>query len=170
VWVEDEARLGLKPITRRVWALQGDRPVSNGQARYQWLYVYGFAEPKTGRFFRVFLPRVKTPLMSRALAEFAAAADPNHEKLLVLVVDNAGWHVAKKLIIPDNVLLHRLPPCTPELQPIEKVWPLLREVVANRQFHDIGHLKNALRRRCDFLANNPEIVHAHVGFHWILNI
>jgi hypothetical protein len=170
VWTEDETRLGLKPITRRVWALKGERPLANGQARYQWLYVYGFAEPKTGKLFRVFLPRVKTELMSRALAAFVASADPTGKKILVLVVDNAGWHIAKKLVVPPNVLLHRLPPCTPELQPIETLWPLLREAVANRRFHDIGHLKNVVRRRCAYLADHPNIVRSRIGFDWVLNI
>jgi len=170
IWTEDETRLGLKAITRRVWALKGQRPVSNGQSRYQWLYVYGFAEPKTGKFFRVFLPRVKTELMSRALVAFAAAIDPRGKKILVLVVDNAGWHIAKKLVVPSNVVLHRLPPCTPELQPIESLWPLLRESVANRRFHDIGHLKNVIRRRCDYLVDHPEVVRGRIGFEWVLNV
>jgi transposase len=170
VWTEDETRLGLKPITRRVWAPKGLRPVSNGQARYRWLYVYGFARPKTGQLFRVFLPRVKTELMSQALLEFAAAADPYRKKRLVLVVDNAGWHVSRKLDVPNNVVLYRLPPCTPELQPIEPLWPLLREVVANRRFHDLGHFKNVVRRRCDYLAQHPDIVRGRTGFHWVLTI
>jgi DDE superfamily endonuclease len=170
LWTEDETRLGLKPITRRVWALKGERPIANGQARYQWLYVYGFAEPKTGKLFRVFLPRVKTRLMSQALLQFAARADPYRKKLLVLVVDNAGWHVSKKLEIPKNVVLHRLPPCTPELQPIETLWPLVREAVANRRFHDVGHLKNVVRRRCDYLAQNPDLVRSRIAFDRVQNI
>jgi len=170
VWTEDEARLGLKPTSRRVWAPRGQRPPCNGRTIYDWLYVYGFAEPKTGRLFRLFLPRVKTELMSQALAEFVAWADPKRKKILVLVVDNAGWHRAKKLVVPPNVVLHYLPPCTPELQPIETVWPLLRESTANRIFRDIGHLKNVLRRRCDYLSGHPDLVRARIGFHWCLNL
>jgi transposase len=170
VWTEDEARMGLKPTSRRVWALKGMRPLCNGQMKYRWLYVYGFAEPKTGRLFHIFLPRVKTELMSAALADFAKHADPDHQKLIVLVVDNAGWHTAKKLVIPDNIVLHRLPPCTPELQPVETLWPLLRESVANRIFRDIGHLKNVLRRRCKYLADHPNLVHDRIGFRWCLTL
>jgi hypothetical protein len=51
-------------------------------------------------------------------------------------------------VIPPNVVLHRLPPCTPELQPIETVWPLVREAVADRPFRGLGHLKRVVRRRC----------------------
>jgi hypothetical protein len=166
VWAEDEARLGLKPVTRRVWAPKGQRPLANGQTRYEWLYVYGFAHPATGRLFTAFLPRAKAELMGQALAEFAAWADPGGGKVLVLVVDNAGWHVAKRLAVPPNVVLHFLPPCTPELQPVEPLWPLLREAVANRGFTDIGHLEVTARRRCGWLAAHPSEVRGRVGFHW----
>lgn len=57
--------------------------------------------------------------MADALAAFAAHADPKGEKVLVLVVDNAGWHTAKRLAVPVNVRLHSLPPWTPPLQPVE---------------------------------------------------
>jgi transposase len=55
----------------------------------------------------------------------------------VVLVDNAGWHVAKRLRWPVNVVLHGLPPCSPELQPTEPLWPLVREAVANRGFDDL---------------------------------
>lgn len=162
--------MGLKPTSRRVWAMRGTRPLCNGQMKYQWLYVYGFAEPKTGRLFQVFLPRVKTELMSQALAKFAAHVDPKTKKILVLIVDNAGWHTAKSLVVPANVVLHRLPPCTPELQPVETLWPLLRESVANRIFNHIGHLKNVLRRRCEYLTTHSNLVQARIGFNWHLTL
>ncbi len=57
--------------------------------------------------------------MAAALADFARWADPEGRKLLVVLVDNAGWHLAKRLEVPANVFLHRLPPKNPELQPVE---------------------------------------------------
>ena len=50
VWSQDEARLGLKPIVRRVWARRGraHRPLCAGDHRYQWMYVYGFVHPASG--------------------------------------------------------------------------------------------------------------------------
>ena len=39
----------------------------------------------------------------------------------------AGWHqTGQRLIVPDNVTLLRLPPYSPELNPIENVWEYLR--------------------------------------------
>jgi hypothetical protein len=170
LWCEDEARLGLKPVARRVWALKGHRPTSCGRQRFESLYVYGFARPATGRSLCLFLPQANAELMGEALAEFARWADPGGEKVLVVLVDNAGGHVAKGLKVPANVRLCPLPPCTPELQPAEHLWPLVREALANRTFDHLVGLAAKLRRRCDWLAEHPEVVQGAVGFHWAVNL
>ena len=166
VWAEDEARLGLKPITRRVWWLRGQRPRSCGRTKYEWLYVYAFARPGTGETFTAILPRVKVERMEEALAAFAAHADPEGKKLLVLVVDNAGWHTAKRLPVPANVRLHFLPPCTPELQPVEPFWALVREAVANDTFVRVSDLRRRVNRRCKRLAADRTTVKGAIGFRW----
>ena len=103
MWAEDEARPGLKPVARRVWALRGHRPSSCGRTKYQWLYVYGFVHPVSGRNLELLLPATDADWMSRALAEFARRADPHGEKVLVLLLDNCGWHVAEDLVVPPDV-------------------------------------------------------------------
>ena len=114
VWAEDEARLGLKPATRRVWWLRGRRPRSCGRTRYEWLYVYGFARPATGDTFTVIQPRVRVERMAGALAAFAAHADPDGKKVLVLdtatekilnsfEVGDRPWGIA---LSPDEKLLY----------------------------------------------------------------
>ena len=165
LWAEDEARLGLKPITRRVWAVRGHRPQSYGRTKYQWTYVYGFVHPASGRNLELLLPAANADWMGLALEEFARWADPQGSKLLVLLVDNAGWHVAKRLVVPANVVLHRLPPYTPQLQPAEPLWPLVREVVANVGFDDLAAAKEPVFvRRCRWLIDRPEVVRGVVGF------
>ena len=44
LWVADEMRYGLLPVTRRVWGLRGVRSVCPVHPRYEWAYVYGAAE------------------------------------------------------------------------------------------------------------------------------
>ena len=76
LWCEDEARLGLKPVARRVRALKGHRPASSGRHRFESLCVYGFARPATGRNLCLLLPQANAALMGEALAAFARWADP----------------------------------------------------------------------------------------------
>jgi transposase len=71
------------------------------------------------------LPHVSTAAMNVFLARFAATRAKDEHAALVL--DGAGWHTAKHLKVPDNVTLIRLPPYSPELNPVERVWLYLRE-------------------------------------------
>ncbi len=112
------------------------------------------------------MPAANTDWMAAALDEFARWADPEGGKLLVVLVDNAGWHVAKRLEVPPNVLLHRLPSCTPELQPVEPLWPLVREAVANEGYDDLEGLRGPLIERCLWLMSHPEAVRGATGFGW----
>jgi transposase len=104
--------------------------------------------------------------MEAALIEFARFADPEGRKVVVLVLDNAGWHTAKRLTVPPGVILHRLPACTPELQPAEPLWPLVRESVANRGFADLDEMEPVPVERCRWLIDHPEVVRGAVGFRW----
>jgi transposase len=58
--------------------------------------------------------------MNLHLAEIAAEVAPG--KHAVLVVDQAGWHLSARLVVPDNITLVMLPPKCPELNPAENVW------------------------------------------------
>jgi len=104
--------------------------------------------------------------MGAALAEFARWADPRGRKVLVVLLDNAGWHVAKRLAVPPGVALHPLPSATPELQPAEPLWPLVREALANKGFAELDELEPVLVERCRWLIDHPDVVGGAVGFHW----
>jgi transposase len=62
VWFFDEHRVGVKPIIRKIWSPIGERPIAVVQTRYEWLYIYGFVEPKTGRTHWYLIPRVNRHL------------------------------------------------------------------------------------------------------------
>jgi hypothetical protein len=68
------------------------------------------------------LPEATTTTMGLFLAEFAAGLPGDVHAVLVL--DRAGWHGAKALAVPANVTLVPLPPYSPELNPVERVWLL----------------------------------------------
>src|SRR3954465_4850317 len=71
LWCEDEHRLGLKPITRRVWSPIGERPRVLVHQRYEWTYLYAFARPKSGEVHWLILPTVSAEVFSMALENFA---------------------------------------------------------------------------------------------------
>ena len=131
---------------------------------------WAIARPRTGETVTVILPRVNVNWMAEALGAFVAAVDPEGTKVLVVIVDRAGWHTAKRLAVPPNVALHFLPPCTPELQPVEPFWALVREGVANDTFDRLADLRRVIRRRCRRLARDRDTVLGAIGFRWAINL
>jgi DDE superfamily endonuclease len=158
--------LGLLPIIRRVWARRGQRPTAWVRRRYQWLYVYAIIRPTTGQSWWCLLPTVSSEAMSLALGAFAADEGIDASHRAVLVLDGAGWHTSGKLLVPDGIDLVFLPPASPELQPVERVWPLLDEPVANRAFGDLDALLAVLIDRCQALRRARRRIRAHTHFHW----
>src|ERR687894_1418066 len=51
------------------------------------------------------------------------------------LVDQAGWHMSDRLVVPPNVTLVPLPPRCPELNAMENVWQFMRDNwLSNRIF------------------------------------
>jgi len=165
VWLcfQDEARFGLKPTYRRVWAPIGQRPTTPSLARYEWSYIFATVHPETGTTHALILPVANTKAMQLYLDDFAASLPTDVVALLVL--DGATWHRSSKLDVPGNLRLIFLPPYTPELNPAEHLWPLLREVTANQAFANIDALETCLADRCVWLSQHPDIVSSSTSFH-----
>jgi transposase len=166
LWCTDEQRLGLKPIIRKVWSPIGQRPSVKVHQRYQWTYLYAFACPKSGDLHWLVLPTVNAELFSVALENFAEEVGAGTRKRILLVLDRAGWHTAKKLKVPEGIHLEFLPSHSPELQPSERLWPLSNEGVANRHFEEIEELEEALVDRCVALSDQPELIRSYIRYRW----
>lgn len=167
LWCEDEHRLGLKPIIRKVWSPIGQRPTVKVHQRYEWTYLYAFARPKTGEIHWLVLPTVNAEVFSLALESFVREMGAGKRKRILLVLDGAGWHTAKKkLRVPEGIHLEFLPPHSPELQPSERLWPLSNEGVANQHFDEMDDLEDALVERCSTLSDQPELIRSYLYYHW----
>jgi transposase len=77
---------------------------------------------------------------------------------VTIVLDGAGWHIAKALEVPVNITLVLLPPYAPELNPIENVWAYLR---ANRLTISVFETYQKIVTQCcdawNFFANDIEV-------------
>jgi hypothetical protein len=166
VWAEDEHRLGLLPVVRRVWAPRGQRPIAAIARHYEWLYVYGFVRPATGQSWWCLLPTVTTAAFALALATFARDEGIDADHRVVLVLDQAGWHRSPRLAVPEGIHVVFLPSYSPELQPVERLWSLVDEPIANRAFAALDPLETVLVERCRTLAADPQRLKAHTHFHW----
>ena len=131
--------MGQQGTLTPVWAEKGSRPTVIKQTQYEWCDLLGAVNPATGTSSAMLAPTVNTDYMNALLRFISEEAGPDCHGVLVL--DQAGWHVAKALKVPDNITLLHLRPYSPELNPIERLWAYLKShYLSNRVVVDYDDL------------------------------
>src|SRR5260370_1685133 len=139
IWFAAEARIGQKNKMPRGGAKRGPRPSAPRDRRTASTYIFGAVCPKRGKGAALILPACNTEAMNLHLAEIAATVAPAAHA--VLLVDQAGWHLSTRLLVPANITIILLPPKCPELNPVENVWQFMRDNwLSNRIFKSYDHL------------------------------
>ena len=165
---QDEGRFGLLGTPRRCWAPGRIRPIVGARLERKYLYAFSAVSPHDGVMDSLVLPWVSAETMSIFLAEVAQRHD---DEFVLMVMDQAGWHLAANLVIPDNMRLLFLPPYSPELNPAEHLWEALREdCFANHVFKDLDAVEQTLSDGLLQLESCPDRVQSTTGFEWIVSI
>lgn len=143
MWLEDEARFGQKGTLTTVWADRGSRPTAPKQTAYANLHVLTAVCPATGRAEGLVAPRLNGGVVQTFLDGLSATIPAGTQ--VVLVWDGAGYHSACEAVRPPaNITLVTLPPYSPELNPVERLWLYLRQHHwSNRVYPDIDALEEA---------------------------
>jgi transposase len=137
----DETRLGLMPIIRRRITLKGVKPIQQVHLMFENYYIYGAVEPTTGDSFFLELPHLNSDWFQIFLDEFSMNYK---DDFLLMLLDNGLFHKAKKLVIPSNVLFLFLPPYSPELSPIERLWQDVKDKLSFWLYETLAEHKNAV--------------------------
>lgn len=146
---EDETRLGLKTLGGRKITAKGVKPLGQVQWQFEATYIYGVVEPKTGEHFFYEFTHVNTDCF-QAFLKLLAQRYP--DDLLIIQLDNAGCHKAKRLQVPQNIILLFQPPHCPELNPIEQVWQYLKHRLRWSLPTTLDQLRQALKIRLENLT------------------
>jgi len=133
----------------------------------EYTYAYAAVSIIAGKVDSLILPHVNGDCMQIFLDEISARY-PDHR--IVMVLDCAGWHRKESLIIPGNIRLLKLPPYSPELNPVEHLWDDLREKsFHNRVFDSIDALEDHLEEGLRNMENDHDRVRSIVAWPWIIN-
>ena len=123
VFCQDESRLGLHlPVHRRLTGY-GMKPVQIVEPLYEYYWLYAAVEPTTGEAFWWELPRLDATCFTVFLQQFGQCYA---DSLNIVLLDQAPAHVARRVQIPENVVLVWLPAYSPELNPAERLWEDLK--------------------------------------------
>ncbi len=145
----DECTVSLSPILRRGWALKGSRPVAKiNHSRYRF-HIIGVKTKNTFVFSFIVKQNQKTFLrfMKKVVKRFPK---------LVLFVDNASWHKGKPIKHffrkrKKTVRVYFFPTYSPELNPVEQHWKMLKNKLGNKCLRSVSttkyHTNNILKRK-----------------------
>jgi hypothetical protein len=165
---QDEGRFGLLGKPRRCWAPVGVRPVVGARLVRKFSYAFAAVCPHDGVMDSLILPWVNAQTMSLFLA---TVAQRHADEFVVMVMDQAGWHIASELEVPANMKLILLPPYSPEINPAEHIWKALREdCVGNTVFASLEAADKALCAGLKSLELDHSRMQSLTGFKWITSI
>ena len=165
IMVQDEGRFGRINAPRRCWAPPGERPVAPRQVVREAVYVYAAVCPRLGTMTALLLPYTNAAMMSLFLAQ---VAQDFAAYFVVMVLDQAPWHTAGTLIVPDNIRLLPQPKASPELNPTELVWRELREKdLPNQAYEALPLVEDALCTGLNRLAAAPETLRSLTEFPYL---
>ena len=165
VWFQDEARVGQQGTLTRIRARRGTRPRALRDRRFTWAYLFGAVCPARGVGSALVLPTVNIEAMNKHLSEIGKCVTAGAIALLIL--DGAGWHTSPKLVVPENIVLLKLPPYAPELNPVGNIWEYLR---GNTLSHQVWETyEDILDACCDAwnaFMRAPEIIRSIATRKW----
>jgi transposase len=167
LFFQDEARFGRLSTPKSCWSPYPDRPMVHLAIIRQFRYIYASVCPKEGRLYYKVTEKMNTKNMNLHLYQISQRMKSN---FVIMILDGASSHRSKDLRIPSNMALIPLPPYSPELNPTEQIWRMLRgDYFGNKIFDSlqdsIDQAKHGLRE----MASNKESIIQLTTWPWIAN-
>ncbi len=163
-WFQDETRLGYRTELGRIITRAGVKPKQILQWHYSYYYIYGLVAPVGGRSFFYEFSHFNSNCFGAFLEQFSREYN---QEIHIIQLDNAPVHTAQKLIVPDNIILLFQPPYCPELNPIERVWLYIKQILKNLFFTSLDDVKYTVALILNSLSE--DIIHSLTGWQYILD-
>jgi transposase len=166
IWFQDEARVGQRGTVTRTWAKKGTRPRLARQQQFEYAYIFGAVCPGKDEAVGLVMPVVNTEAMLVHLEHISLKIPEGRHAVIVL--DRAAWHTTKRLQRFSNISLLPLPPASPELNPTEQVWQVLRdEHLANRYYENYDAIIDACCDAWNIFVDTPNRVKNLCSRSWV---
>lgn len=124
LWFGDETGIEGDPRPRRRWAQKGEKARVTKNGEHLRMNVCGIVAPRTGEAYLLEFTHSDSDVFQAFLDE--ANKDLRFERQRqILILDNASWHKGKGLDWGRFEPMY-LPPYSPDLNPIEKLWLVMK--------------------------------------------
>jgi transposase len=141
LWCEDEVHFQRHSSLIRMWAPKRQQPRVLSASTREKVGYFGALDLKTG----CLLTEEAATFNAETFGDFLHSLLQHTQGKTHLILDNVSWHKAQELTDfftgnRDRLVRVFLPPYSPELNPMERVW----RVTHNRYFESTDKLKMAL--------------------------
>ena len=124
LWYLDECGVEGDPRPRRRWAQKGAKTTVTRNGDHVRMNVCGIICPRSGVFYGLEFSHMDTEVFQCFLDHATADVKPQRKRNL-LIMDNASWHKSKSLKF-GGFAPRYLPPYSPDYNPIERLWRILK--------------------------------------------
>jgi transposase len=132
---------------------------------YQSAWIIGAVCPARDTGVALVMTRLDTAAMNLFLAELGQAVAPGAHGIVLM--DKAGWHTASDLVVPENLSLVFLPPYSPELNPIERLWLYLRDNrLSHCVFRTVGEIVDTCCEAWNWLLGQSGRIRSLCSYPW----
>ncbi|MBD1559672.1 IS630 family transposase [Vibrio sp. S9_S30] len=129
-------------------------------------YLFGSVCPERGIGEAIVVPWVNKDMMIEHLKQISEKTQSGRHA--VVIMDGAGWHTEDIVSQFDNVSIIKLPPYSPELNPIEQVWSWLRQhYLANQRFENYDDIVAQICSAWNSFLESPKRVTRMCSRNWI---
>jgi transposase len=85
----------------------------------------------------------------------------------LVILDGASWHRSQGLVVPGNITVLQLPPYSPELNPVERIWHYLRSHwLGNSIFRELKHIMDACEAAWQRFAADRGLIRSLCAVAW----
>ena len=156
---QDEMEIHRYPALTRMWALRGQQPEIPAPGKNEKQVVYGGVDYKTGKLTYTL---AATKCGAAFLLFLMVLVKQYVGKKIILVCDNGRFHTTQAVQAwleehRDQITVYWLPPYSPSLNLIERLWGhLKRTVLANVLYESLDDLVAAFRHGVRRLTGNRD--------------
>lgn len=125
------------------------KPICPFHQVFKTLYLFGAFSPINGDKFLLEMPHCNAANFQVFLDDFSSQ---NPDEFKIMVLDNGAFHKAKTLKIPENIGLLFLPPYSPELNPAENIWAILKRKFTNKLFKTLDEVSGFITSATNSLS------------------
>lgn len=137
--------------------------------RFKSAYIFGAVCPERDTGAAIIISHANTEAMNLMMEEVSRTVTPGAHA--VMLIDGAGWHISDDLVVPPNITLVPLPPYSPELNAIERLWQFMREnILSHRLFIDLDAIFDACCRAWNQVIAETGRIRSTCGFPWALQV